>query len=64
MTIFSTNFGGGMAPMALPWLHPCFGPPLGNFLRTPLTVGHFLLYIFFPKLGHGQIPRLSGQDVL
>jgi len=35
MTIFSTNLGGGMAPLALPWLRLCFGPPLGNFPRTP-----------------------------
>ena len=26
-----------MAPLALPWLRLCFGPPLGNFLRTPLV---------------------------
>ena len=30
MTIFSTNLGGGMAPLALPWLRLCFGPPLGR----------------------------------
>jgi len=38
MTIFSTNLGGGMAPLVLPWLRLCFGLPLGNFLRTPLVV--------------------------
>jgi len=38
MTIFSTNLGGGEAPLALPWLRLCFGPPLGNFLRTPLDL--------------------------
>jgi len=32
------KFGGGIAPLALPWLRLCFGPPLGNFLRTTLTV--------------------------
>ena len=37
ITIFSTNLGGGMSPLALPWLRLCFGPPLGNFLRTPLA---------------------------
>jgi len=37
MTIYSTNLWGGMAPLALPWLRLCFGPPLGNFLRTPLN---------------------------
>jgi len=37
MTIFSTNLGGGEAPLALPRLRLCFGPPLGNFLRTPLV---------------------------
>jgi len=37
MTIFSTNIGGGVAPLALPWLRLCFGPPLGKFLRTPLV---------------------------
>jgi len=25
-----------MAPLALLWLRLCFGPPLGNFLRTSL----------------------------
>ena len=25
-----------MAPSALLWLSLCFGPPLGNILRTPL----------------------------
>ena len=38
ITIFSTNLGGGMAPLALPWLRLFFDPPLGNFLRTPLAV--------------------------
>jgi len=38
MTIFATNLGEGIAPLALPWLRLCFGPPLGNFLRTPLTL--------------------------
>jgi len=37
MTIFSTNFGGGMAPLVLQWLRLCFGLPLRNFLRTPLA---------------------------
>ena len=36
MTIFSTSLGGGMTPLALPCLRLCFGPPLGNSLRTPL----------------------------
>jgi len=48
MTVFSTNLGEGMAPLALPWLRLCFGPPLGNFLRTPLTVSDVLLHK--PKL--------------
>jgi len=39
MTIFSTNLEGGMALLALPWLHLCFGPPFGNFLRMPLVKG-------------------------
>jgi len=38
MSIFSTNLGEGVAPLALPWLRLCFGPPLGNFLRTQLLV--------------------------
>jgi len=36
MTIFSSNLGGGMDPLALPWLRLCFDPRLGNFLRTSL----------------------------
>jgi len=38
MAIFYTNLGGGMPPLALPWLRLCFGPPLVNFLRTPLLL--------------------------
>jgi len=37
MAIFSTDLGTDMAPLAVPWLRLCFGPPLGYFLRTPLA---------------------------
>jgi len=53
-TIFSTNLGGGMAPLALPCLRLCFGPPLGNFLRTPLL----LLYVVLMR---SSIPTHSGM---
>jgi len=53
MTIFSTNVGGGMAPLALPWLRLCFGAPLGNFLRTPLPS----VKTFLPQLVQRYLPN-------